>query len=249
MWTPSALASEARAAAGTVWRVVEHQFTVSTRRIVDTQAEQDLLEQLLEESKPPYPPGCEKLHYLLKTPFRYQPPNPYGSRFRRAHSREGVFYASEEPRTAMFEMSYYRLRFFAASPKTPFPRNGELLTAFSVRYATSRGIDLMVPPFSRDRKRWTDHNDYTATQALAAAAREASVETIRYESVRDAQPGGVNLALLTPQAFAVTAPTTQQTWTLFLSKTEVNWRRVSGMSGEVLVFSVAQFGPMNAPFP
>ena len=37
------------------WRGVEAQHVVSTMRLVDTPAEQDLLEQLLEGSKPPVP--------------------------------------------------------------------------------------------------------------------------------------------------------------------------------------------------
>ena len=51
--------------------------------LVDTMAEQQRLEQLLDESKPPVPPECRSLHYLLATPFRYGAPYPGGSRFRR----------------------------------------------------------------------------------------------------------------------------------------------------------------------
>ena len=71
MWTPTELASESHFRAGRAWRVVEHQYTVSTRKIVDTRSEQELLEDILEQSKPPVPRGAEKLHYLLQTPFRY----------------------------------------------------------------------------------------------------------------------------------------------------------------------------------
>ncbi|MHB8622974.1 MAG: RES family NAD+ phosphorylase [Sulfuricaulis sp.] len=241
MWTPTALASEARKAGGDLWRVVEDQHTASTRRIVDTQAEQDALEEILEESKPHYRKGSEHLGYLLKTPFRYNPPNPHGSRFRRAHSKQGVFYGSEELRTAMAEMSYYRLRFFAASPKTPFPRNNELLTAFTARYATSYGIDITAPPLNRDRKLWTSRNDYTATQALADSASKAGIDSIRYESARDAQ-AGVNVALLTPGVFTVRMPITQQTWTMFISNAEVSCSLVSGRGRAVMVFQRGQFG-------
>ena len=47
---------------------------VSTLKLVDTLAEQALLEDILEESKPPVPPECRHLHYLLSTPFRYGAP-------------------------------------------------------------------------------------------------------------------------------------------------------------------------------
>lgn len=240
MWTPSALASEAGKAGGEIWRTVEHQYTTSTRKIVDTRAEQELLETILDKSKPPYPPDVEHLHYLLKTPFRYLPPNPQGSRFRRARSAAGVFYGSEELRTALAELSYHRVRFFSASPQTPLPRNAERLTAFTVGYATARGLDLTRPPLNRDRALWTERHDYSATQALADAARQAKIETIRYESVRDAQ-AGANAALLTPRVFTTDEPITQQTWLLYLADTEVNCVRATDRGSESFVFPRSQF--------
>jgi hypothetical protein len=240
MWTPTALASEARAAAGNIWRVVEHQYTTSTKKIVDSQAEQDILEAILEESKPPYPPGVGHLDYLLKTPFRYQPPNPMGSRFRRARVDPGVFYGSEALRTALAEMSYHRVRFFAAAPGTPFPRTGEQLTAFSVGYKTRAGIDLTRPPLNRDRARWMAHQDYSATQALASAARHADIEVIRYESVRDVERG-MNVALLSPQVFTSDKPTDLQTWQLFLGPVEVSCMISPDRGRERFTFPLASF--------
>ena len=43
-------------------------------KLVDTLAEQALLEDLIESSKPPVPVECRHLHYLLSTPFRYGAP-------------------------------------------------------------------------------------------------------------------------------------------------------------------------------
>lgn len=71
-------------------------------KLVDNSEEQDRLEQLLEDSKPPYPEDCAGLHYLLFTPFRYRP-HKQGSRFRREGQIEDVFYASESPYTALAE--------------------------------------------------------------------------------------------------------------------------------------------------
>ena len=67
------------------WRGVEAQHVVSTMRLVDSAAEQDLLEQLLEASKPALPATRQPRHYLLLTPFRYRP--LHASRFRPAHAR------------------------------------------------------------------------------------------------------------------------------------------------------------------
>jgi hypothetical protein len=240
MWTPTALASEARELAGTVWRVVEHQHTTSTRKIVDTLAEQEVLEAILEKGKPPYPAEAERLHYLLKTPFRYYPPYPHGSRFRRAQSGDGVFYGSEHIRTALAEFSYHRIRFFSASPQTPLPRNEERLTAFTTSYATSRGLDLTRPPLKRDRVLWTSPRDYTATQALVEAARQAELQAIRSESVRDAETG-INMALLTPRVFTTDKPITQQTWLFYLAGTEVNCVQAEDRGAERWVFPRSQF--------
>ncbi len=98
IWTPAALASEARAYRRHVWRLVEAQHRVSTLKLVDTLEEQALLEDLIEATKPALPPEARGLDYLLATPFRYDAPYPVGSRFRRAGRTPGVFYAAETPR-------------------------------------------------------------------------------------------------------------------------------------------------------
>lgn len=122
IWTPVALSSNARKLSGTCWRLVEAQHHVSTLKLVDSVSEQALLEELIEATKPPLPPECRDLHYLLSTPFRYGAVYPIGSRFRRAGMTEGVFYASETPQTAVAEMAFYRLLFFANRQIRPGPR-------------------------------------------------------------------------------------------------------------------------------
>jgi hypothetical protein len=214
-WTPAALSSERRAFAGACWRLVEAQHRVSTMKLVDTLPEQHLLESILEATKPPVPPDCAHLHYLLSTPFRYGAPYPEGSRFRRAGLTAGVFYASAGVSTAVAEMAFHRLLFFADSPATPWPADAGDYTAFSVRFRARAGLDLTRPPFAAERARWTHPTGYAACQALADAARGTAVDVIRYPSARDAD--GVNLALLTCRAFAVREPVARQTWRLGLN--------------------------------
>src|ERR1700746_229875 len=108
IWTRAALSSNARAASGRCWRIVEAQHHVSTAKLTDTMQEQERLEALLEESKPAIPEQCRGLNYLLFTPFRYGASYPRGSRFRRAGMTQGVFYASAHPRTAAREMAFHR---------------------------------------------------------------------------------------------------------------------------------------------
>lgn len=239
MWTPTALASEIRTLGGTIWRVVEHQHTTSTRKIVDTRQEQDVLEGLLEATKPQYPSTAEPLHYLLKTPFRYFPYGR-GSRFRRPGAGPGVFYGAEHVRTALAELAYHRIRFFAASPQTPLPHNEERLTAFTAEFQSARALDLTQGALVRERALWAHPSDYAATQSLAEHARDADITAIRYESVRDRE-AGFNLALLSPTVFSQPAPTLQQTWLLYISPTEISCVR-DIQPAEAWVFPRAHFG-------
>jgi len=214
-WTPAALWSERRALSGICWRMVEAQHKVSTLKLVDSLGEQELLENLIEQVKPPIPPECRHLHYLLATPFRYGAPYPRGSRFRRTGLTPGVYYAAASPATAIAETAFYRLLFYAESPKTPWPANAGEFTAFSVRHATALGLDLTARPLVAGRSVWTHLTNYEPCQALADAARSVGIEMLKYESVRDPSQG-TNFAILTCQAFASDAPIDRQTWRIQL---------------------------------
>jgi hypothetical protein len=189
-------------------------------RLVDTHAEQRVLEQLLEAGKPAVPAAARSLHYLLFTPFRY-PPATHGSRFRRP-SDPGVWYGADEVRTACAELGYWRWRFLRDSPALdrigPAPQ-----TVFRVA-VQGDGVDLRDPPHARHTRRWTDPDDYGATQAFAAEARPAGVALIRYESVRDPKRGGA-AAVLDPVAFSSPVPLVVETWYLDVTAARVRWRR------------------------
>ena len=217
-WTPAALSSEARPYAGTGWRLVEAQHIVSTLKLTDDLEEQALLEAILEDTKPAIPAECRHLDYLLATPFRYGAPYPRGSRFRRAGLTEGVFYAAETEQTAVAELAFYRLLFFAESPGTPWPANAAEFTAFSVGLATPGSLDLTAPPLDRDARLWTDLQHYAACQALADAARACGIVLLRYRSVRDPN-GGANLAALRCTAFAEPRPLERRTWRINIGPT------------------------------
>jgi hypothetical protein len=214
IWTPAALSSKRRALSGICWRVVEAQHKVSTLKVVDTLAEQALLEGLIERTKPPVPAECRHLHYLLATPFRYGSAYPRGSRFRRAGVTPGIYYASARVDTAIAETTFSRLLFFAESPATPWPANAGEFTAFSAKFASRRGLDLMRPPLAD--KAWIHPMDYAPCQALADTARAAVIEIIRYGSARD-PARGANVAILNCAAFASREPVERQTWRIQLS--------------------------------
>ena len=201
--------------------MVEAQHTASTMKVVDTEEEQDLLERLLEGSKPVQPKSTLALDYLLATPFRYFPRRA-GSRFR-SLTDPGVFYGAESVRTASAELGYWRWRFLKDAVDLE-KLEPVAHTAFSVEVRTQL-VDLRRAPFSADAAKWLHPSDYSATQAFAKDAREANVGGIQYQSVRDPKPAWC-VALLTPQAFAQPKPNPlMQTWWLAVHPDSVSWRR------------------------
>lgn len=218
-WTPHAVLSEARPWQGTVWRMVEAQHIASTMKIVDTLAEQDVLESLLESSKPKCLGLADGLDYLVATPFRYNP-HRGGSRFR-AITDPGVFYGAESERTAAAELGFWRWRFLKDSIELK-QLEPVAHTAFNTKISTD-AVDLRQPPFDTYQTTWRHPTDYSGTQAFANVVRQTDIGAILYRSVRDPE-GGVCLALLTPTGFAKRKPLSQQTWFLAVSQDGVIWR-------------------------
>ena len=190
-------------------------------KLVDSDEEQDLLEDMLESSKPPLPSSPKGLDYLLATPFRY-PPHPGGSRFR-GPVDPGVFYGADTVKTACAELGYWRWKFLRDAVDLdriePVPH-----TAFKSRLDT-QAVDLRTAPFNRDAKLWTSPNDYSATQAFGRIARESGVGAIIYKSIRNPEPAWC-IAVLTPSAFKQKKPDPiKQTWHLAVFSDHIVWRR------------------------
>jgi len=238
IWTPGALSSECRSDKGACWRIVEAQHFVSTAKLTDSAEEQTRLEELIEASKPAIPEECRHLHFLLFTPFRYGAPYPAGSRFRRAGLTPGVFYGSEQSKTAVVETAFHRLLFYAESPDTGWPSEPGEYSAFSVAYAVGRAIDLSRPPFSQQVDVWTHPTKLEPCQQLADAARGANIDLIKYRSARDPDPA-INLALLSCRAFAKPAPVGRETWRIQLSASGV--RAICEFPNAILSFDRTAF--------
>ena len=181
-----------------VHRVVESQETVATLMLVDNRDEQQVLEELLEGSKPPLAADLRDLHYLLAAPFRY-PPLAHGSRFGARHER-GIFYGSTRVETALGECAFYRLLFLAGL-REPFAEDVITRhTAFSVEVATTRGLDLCANAFAPARAWLRSPVDYRGTQAFGSGMRLNGVEAMLYLSARLQGNDAVNVGVFTPGA-------------------------------------------------
>ena len=221
-----------------IFRMVEAQHRISTSRLADNLLDEERLERLVEEVKPPMPHSARGLHHLLATPFRYG--HRSASRFRRAGERPGIFYASESGATCLAEMAYWRLRFFAAATGSILPATTTEHLMFSAKVAAARSLDLTLPPFAADRARWIDPRDYSACQSFADQARKIDTQAIRYESARD--PGdGRNFALLDPACFESRVPRAEGTWHFRFRTGRLTAIAASPSSGRQ-EFSFDQFG-------
>jgi len=245
IWTRCAGDSELRALRLSPWRVVEAQHLVSTRKLVDSLDEQELLEELIERVKPPELTGG-RLHYLLFTPFRY-PPLRHGSRFGGRHER-GIWYGSANKRTAFAEVAYYRLVFLEGT-SAELGAVTTQLTAFTVRMRSARSVDLVAPPFDAHRKEIASPVAYTSSQALGHAMRTAGVELFRYPSARD-DGGGVNVGAFTAAVFGKSKPQGFETWHSTATKERVELTKGDYFERDSFSFPREQFlvdGLLPAP--
>jgi hypothetical protein len=248
IWERCGGETNVRRISGKAWRVVEGQHVVSTRKLVDSSQEQQILEALIEERKPPLGEAAdfEGLHYLLSTPFRY-PPLRQGSRFG-TRNEPALWYGATRVRTALAETAYYRLLFLDGTEADLAPLVLEL-TAFRAPYRTPRGVDLCREPFDAHRDALSAVDRYTQTQRLGAAMRDAGIEAFRYPSARD-RPGGVNVGLFTPRAFASKLPESAEGWSAVLVREGVEFVKKDFIQRRVLRFPREQFevrGRLPAP--
>lgn len=241
IWTRCGARSSLRALTVAAWRVVESQHRTATLKLVDTLAEQELLEELIETHKPPEPSGAEfvGLHYLLAAPFRY-PPLRHGSRFGTRLER-GIWYGAVEDRTALAEVAYYRLLFLEGT-RAEIEHVATEHSAFRVPIRTRAGVDLTAGRFRPFVGALTSPASYSATQPLGTAMRQHGVEAFRFVSARDPERGH-GVGVFTPRAFAAKSPSPRAlaTWHCSTTRAQVVFRRRDLLHDRSLVFSRDDF--------
>jgi hypothetical protein len=216
-------------------RVVESQYVVATRKLVDTDDEQELLERLIDKVKPPVPAGMEHLHPLLFTPFRH-PPLGWGSRFG-TRSERGIWYGSIALSTAFAEVAYYRLVFLEGTKADLAPITVEL-SAFTASVDGARGVDLSRPPFAAFEAQLCSKTSYAESQALGREMRAAGVDVFEFTSARDPDRG-LNVALFNP-CFSRSRPTVPRTYVCTVSRVHVDVARKDILSTKRERYSFAR---------
>ena len=202
-------------------RAVESQHVVSTRKLVDSDEEQYLLEELIERVKPPAPESSG-LHYLLYTPFRHAPLR-WGSRFGTSLER-GIWYGSKEQATCFAEIAFYRLLFLDGTSADLGPITVEL-TSFVALVRGRRALDLTRPPFAEHDAALASKTSYAATHALGKEMRASGVDLFLFRSAR-APKKGTNVGLLVP-AFARNVPKQYEAWICTADRDKVEFSRKS----------------------
>lgn len=184
---------------GTLRRIVENQEQKVTLSLTDSLAEHDILEGLLEDSKPlPVAhPRLEKFDYLLRSPWRY-PPLPWGSRFGRRFE-PSLFYGALSKAALFAEAAYYRLVFLEGMKKPFKDRVISQFTVFEAMYRTEKGLDLSAPPFAKYEKVLRHKSNYPPCQALGSVLRERGIEGMIYLCARTPD-SELNIALFSPSA-------------------------------------------------
>jgi hypothetical protein len=223
---------------GLVWRLVESQNRISTDRLVDDPADQDILEALVEEVKPPVPQGARHLPTLLATPYRYW--HQSESRFRRANEKPGILYASEAEQTSVAETAFWRLKFLSRSDGVQLPNTIIEHTSFRAGVGTDRMLDLTTEPYVVRRAEWTHPDDYSACQDFASKARGIGTALIRYESVRDPQDRP-NVAVFEPRSVDGASFEIVRSWHFRFERGKLS-AYAAFPSAEHLVFTFEQFG-------
>jgi hypothetical protein len=210
----------------------------STRKLVDSDEEQILLERLLDAVKPPLPsdPALARLHFLLSTAFRH-PPLRHGSRFG-TRAERGIWYGALTLPTAFAEVAYYRLLFLDGSRAALGTVTVEL-SAFRAAVQTRRGIDLTRPPFAAYEGRISSKTSYAATQPLGREMRASRVEVTLYASARD-RARGTNVAVLAP-AFARRTPAAFSAWVCNATTARVEIAKKDVLRAQRLTFERAEF--------
>lgn len=222
---------------GEIFRLVESQEQVATYSLIGDLEEQSVLEELIDEAKPPNKSGTESLHYLLSTPFRY-PPLQWGSRFG-GRFEPSIFYGGCSKESTLSESAYYR--FIARLSIDASALEKSIMSEhlmFSVGYRVSKGVKLNEKPFNEYASLLTDPVDYRCTQQLGTFMRDAGVEAFEYASARD-DKNRACVGIFGPEHFTQNKPIKQEKWLCQISESQVVFKSME--EADLVIFKLEDF--------
>lgn len=225
-----------------IYRVVEGQHFIATRKLVDSDEEQNILENEIEQSKPIFPTENSRgqLHYLLYTPFRY-PPLKDGGRF---HTRreQSIFYGSEELETALSEIAYGRFLFMQHS-NAVFKPSQVPYTHFVVKVGSKQAVFLTEQPFEDEKKAISNPTSYVHSQPLGSALRKSGAELFTFFSARKCN--GINVGVFSTEVFLQNKPVVgkDKHWSVFITGSTVEFKRlhIRNNKKESHIFNIQDF--------
>jgi len=223
----------------TAWRIVELQEKTSTRKLVDSIEEQKVLEELIDDSKPPLLREEAHFHPLLYTPFRY-PPLKNGSRFGKK-SEPSLWYGSLNTQTSMAEKAYYQLAFINASAGN-FEMVISPMTIFSVKLNIVKGVRLHESPFLKYQNHISSPSSYQWSQFLGKQMRDHHLDGFLFASARDRKKG-INVGLFKINSFANKQPnaTSFQMWQCHTTKNFVEFIRMGSINDQAYFYARENF--------
>jgi len=133
-------------------------------------------------------------------------------------------------------LGYWRWRFLTESPAL---KSIDTLpqTLFQVALG-GNAVDLRAQPFAAEAERFLDPVHHEYCQAFGIRVREAKVDAIVYQSVRD-QDRGACVAVMTPSAFAQKEPIGPEAWHLTVTLKHVIWQKSDVLSCTAFEFDTA----------
>ena len=171
IWISCAGPSRRRPLQLVVWRVVEAQHRVSTRKLVDTLEEQALLEEIVDQVKPPAAQGRPLSRHQLSPGHTLSPSSPAPRLPVRAGGRPLDVHGAPKPWKHRWPRSPTTLSCSWTEHRQRCSRRRS--TGRRSRWVpkTQRGIDLTVAPFDAHASAISSPTSYAISQELGAAMR------------------------------------------------------------------------------
>jgi len=192
-----------------VYRVVQGQAVNGLAKFVKNASELEILEEMLENSKPPVPEEDKSDEKLIYTPFRYFLKDK-GARFNGPNSPR-VWYGSRDLNTCLREKAYHQFCFIEDSVGLKDKSIDIIFTSFLSQWKSKRCVNLCSNSFKYHHDKITSPSSYFESQKLGEDMYNDSIEIFLFPSCRN--PGKENFGSFTPTAYVKNSLSKRRGWT------------------------------------